>query len=77
MMKIAIPKEFYENKHSVTPGEFSKMFLSFMEKVVALEEDVKYFNYISMEQLELINKLQAENQKLREENNQLKRGLSA
>ena len=38
-VRIEIPKDFYENKHSVAIGEFAEMFSTIAKQVEELEED--------------------------------------
>lgn len=73
-MKISIPKSFFEDKHSITHIELLEMFTNVVSQIDELEENANYLQYVSTEQSELVENLQKENQKLREENEKLKRG---
>lgn len=41
-MLIGIPKGFFEDKNSVTPGELLEMVTEFVNKTRKLEEDLNY-----------------------------------
>lgn len=76
-MKISIPKGFFEDKHSITHRELLVMITNAVSQIDELEENANYLQYVSAEQSKLVNVLQKENQRLKEENERLRKGISA
>lgn len=65
-VRIEIPKDFYENKHSVAIGEFAEMFSTIAKQVEELEEDsIANFEW-SIKQMEENRELKENNKLLRD-----------
>lgn len=59
MLKIMVPKGYFEDKYSVTPDELLEMVTEFVTKVKILEEDLSY-------ELETDSRFMQENVKLKQ-----------
>lgn len=76
-MKIRVPKDFYENKGSVTHLELLDMVAEMVSKIQRLEEDLEYELETDLKYMNENLELKKEIKGLKEEIRQLQRGISA
>ena len=76
-MKISIPKDFFENKGSLTPHELLTMLTDMVNKINETTEESLLNRQWALEQYNKIKALEQENKALREEINVLKTGGKA